>query len=77
MLAQAGITHVEQLRQVGAARAYVMVKRACQAAPEGGRPSLNLLWGLEAALTGLTWQVVARDHRTSLLLAVEHLERHP
>ena len=32
---------------------------------------VNLLWALEGALTGLPWQAVARDHRTSLLLALE------
>ncbi|MCM0610232.1 MAG: TfoX/Sxy family DNA transformation protein [Ideonella sp. WA131b] len=31
----------------------------------------NLLWALEGALTGLPWQVVAKEHRLSLLLALE------
>jgi DNA transformation protein len=76
MLAHAGITSVDQLRRLGAAHAYVMVKRACADAPEGvSRPSLNLLWALESALTGQPWQGVARDHRTSLLLAVDDVER--
>ena len=33
--------------------------------------SLNLLWAMEGALTGVHWQVVAREHRASLLLALE------
>ena len=33
------------------------------------------LWALEGALSGLPWQVVAREHRTSLLLALETLDR--
>lgn len=71
-LAQAGIATVEQLRHLGAPAAYVQVKRS------GIPVSLNLLWALEGALTGLPWQAVARQHRTSLLLAVEQLERgHP
>ena len=41
----AGIKIEEQLRELGAVRAYVMVKRA------GGNASLNLLWALEGALT--------------------------
>lgn len=65
MLEQAGIDTLERLRATGAVRAYVAVKRA------GARPSLNLLWALEGALTGQRWQLVAREHRTSLLLALE------
>ncbi len=76
MLAHAGICSIKQLRQLGAARAYVMIKRACANAPDGvSRPSLNLLWALESALTGQPWQQVAREHRTSLLLAVDDIER--
>ncbi len=69
MLHAAGIDTLGQLRTLGAVRAYARVKRT------GGRASLNLLWALEGALSGLPWQVVARDHRTSLLLALETLER--
>jgi DNA transformation protein len=39
--------------------------------------SLNLLWALEGALSGEHWQVVAKEHRTSLLLALEEQERQP
>ena len=65
-LAVAGITTVAQLRRLGSVAAYVKAKQA------GANVSLNLLWALEGALTGLPWQVVAREHRTSLLLALEH-----
>jgi DNA transformation protein len=64
-LARAGIDSLERLRELGAVRAYVAVRGA------GGRPSLNLLWALEGAITGQRWQDVAREHRTSLLLALE------
>ncbi len=64
-LAAAGITTVAQLRRLGSVAAYAKTKRA------GANVSLNLLWALEGALTGLPWQVVAREHRTSLLLALE------
>ena len=50
-------------------RAYARVKRT------QGNVSLNLLWALEGALTDLPWQVVAREHRTSLLLALEEHQR--
>lgn len=69
MLAAAGIVSVDQLKALGAVKAYVMVKRA------GGKPSLNLLWGLESAISGEHWQTVAKNHRTSLLLALEDAER--
>jgi hypothetical protein len=39
----------------------------------GNNASLNLLWALEGALTGLPWRVVAQEHRLSLLLALEAL----
>ena len=67
MLAAAGIKTVAQLKRLGSVRAYAMV-RATEA-----NASLNLLWALEGALTGLHWQVVAREHRLSLLLALEAL----
>jgi len=69
LLAAAGITSFEQLRQLGAVRAYARVK-----ASGVNNASLNLLWALEGALTGEHWQVVAREHRLSLLLALETLQ---
>ena len=69
MLARAGIHTVDDLKAMGAVVAYVRTKRS------GARVSLNLLWALEGAISGLHWQDVARDHRTSLLLALEDCER--
>jgi ribosomal protein S18 acetylase RimI-like enzyme len=69
VLARAGITSLEQLRQLGAVPAYVKAKRT------GAKVSLNLLWALEGAITGLHWQAVARMHRTGLLLALEDCEK--
>jgi DNA transformation protein and related proteins len=68
MLAEAGITGLAQLQALGAVAAFSRVRRTCPQA------SLNLLWALEGALTGLDWRVVARQHRTSLLLALEQHE---
>ena len=67
MLAGAGIKTVSELKRLGSVRAYAKVK-ATEA-----NASLNLLWALEGALTGLPWQVVAKEHRLSLLLALEAL----
>jgi len=50
---------------MGAVAAYLQVKQISPAA------TLNLLWALEGALTGLPWQEVAREHRTRLLMALE------
>jgi DNA transformation protein len=69
MLAKAGIQTIEQLRELGSVEAYIRVKRVWSGS------SLNLLWALESALTGMPWQEVARIHRTSLLLAVDEAER--
>lgn len=69
MLASVGITTMEQLRARGSVAAYAKAKRA------GKNVSLNLLWALEGALTGIRWQDVAREHRTSLLLALEEHEQ--
>lgn len=69
MLERAGITTFSQLRRVGAVAAFAEVK-------EAGEPvSLNLLWALEAALSNLTWQQVARIRRASLLLALDDHQR--
>jgi DNA transformation protein len=69
LLAAAGITSFEQVRRFGPVRAYAQVK-----ASGVNNASLNLLWALEGALTGEHWQVVAREHRLSLLLALEALQ---
>ncbi len=68
MLASAGIESFETLKRLGAVQAYVMVKRT------GCNPGLNLLWGLESAISGVPWQEVARIHRTSLLIALDDIE---
>lgn len=70
MLRDAGITSLAQLRAMGSVAAYARVKAS------GADASLNLLWALEGAITGLPWTTVAREHRTSLLMALEdHLKR--
>jgi DNA transformation protein len=68
MLARAGINSIEQLRELGAVRAYVQVKRS------GACSSLNLLWAMEGALSGRHWQNVAKHDRLSLLLELEDVE---
>lgn len=70
MLERAGIASVDELKRLGSVRAYAQVQAA------GASPSLNLLWALEGALTDLPWQEVAREHRLSLLLALDAQHAH-
>ncbi len=69
MLGAAGIHAPSQLRALGAVRAFQAVRQA------GRRPSLNLLWALEGALTGRDWKAVAQRERTALLMQLDDLER--
>ena len=69
MLAKAGITSFAQLKALSAARAFALVRRTSAA------PSLNLLWGLESALSGLPWQTIARQNRLALLMELEEIEK--
>ena len=68
MLRAAGILSTAQRARLGSAGAYVQVQAA------GLRPSLNLLWALEGALTGQPWQQVARLERTRLLLEIDDIQ---
>lgn len=69
VLAKAGIVSLEDLASVGSVHAYLRAKQV------GQRVSLNLLWALEGALTGQPWQLVAKVHRTSLLMALDDATR--
>ena len=63
-LKQAGIVTVGQLAALGAATAYLRVEAL------GVKPSLNLLYALEGALTATHWLEVKRHSKTALLLAL-------
>ena len=53
-----------------------MVKRAAKSnLGLNFNPSLNFLWGLEGLLTGEQWRSIAKNHRASLLLALEEAEK--
>jgi DNA transformation protein len=58
-----------QNQAVGAVSAY----RAVQAA--GIRPSLNLLWALEGALSDRDLRLVSREERTALLMQLDDAKR--
>ncbi len=69
MLAAAGIDQPEQLATRGAVAAYLAV------CASGARPSLNLLWALEGALTDRDWREIAAQERLSLLTQLEEARR--
>ena len=70
VLVKAGVTSLSQLRELGSVKVFSLARRL--------EPSvtLNLLWALEGAVVGQHWQAVAREHRSSLLMALEDYERH-
>ena len=71
MLARAGLHTLADVQRLGSVAAFARVRASGQV------PNLNLLWALERALTGQPWQTVAREHRTSLLLALDDLPQPP
>ena len=61
MLAEAGVTTLAELQQLGAVRAYRLVSQL-----QHGKASLNLLWALAAGLEDRDWRSLSRDERDSL-----------
>ena len=70
MLFQAGIETEAQLKEMGSVAAYCVVVRYAMS-----KPSLNLLWAIEGALTERDWKEIAHSERTSLLIAVDDFEK--
>jgi DNA transformation protein and related proteins len=70
LLSAAGVDSEAELRRLGAVEAYLRVRRVTP------RVSLNLLWAIEGALSGLRWQRVAREERTRLLLLLDEKLKH-
>ena len=61
MLAEAGVTTLAELQQLGAVRAYRRVSQL-----QHGKASLNLLWALAAGLQDRDWRSLSRDEKDSL-----------
>lgn len=61
-LREAGIDSEERLRELGAVRAYLQLKRASAV-----MPSLNFLYAMEGAITGRDWKEVAKSEKARLL----------
>ncbi|MFK7778009.1 MAG: TfoX/Sxy family protein [Gimesia sp.] len=65
-LEQVGIRTLGDLRQTGAVAAYLMVKQ------HQPKCSLNLLYGLEGALTGVHWNKLSEKTRQQLRAAAHN-----
>jgi DNA transformation protein len=64
-LRDAGIHTSGELAAIGAAQAYLRVEAL------GVKPSLNLLYALEGAISGTHWLETKRHSKAALLLALE------
>jgi DNA transformation protein and related proteins len=65
LLVAAGIETPLQLKELGAVGAYVAVKQ------KGLKPSLNLLYAIEASFRGITWTELPYHVRASLTLEAD------
>ena len=70
MLREAGISTIEELRALGAVKAYVRVKAL---KPRGA--SLNLLWALAAGLQDRDWRELAAEEKAALVAEVRRFSR--
>ena len=70
MLAAAGIRSVEELREIGAVKAYARVR---QIRTRGA--SLNLLWSMAAGLEDRGWTELSTDEKDALLAELQALRR--
>ena len=60
-LAEVGVYTVEELRTAGSIPTYLLLKEMC---PERG--SLNLRWGLEAAIRDIDWRDLTETDKDEL-----------
>ena len=70
MLAKVGIHTIDELRAIGAVKAYMRVR-----AVRSRGASVNLLWSMAAGLDGRGWQEVSSAEKESLLAEVRRLRR--
>jgi DNA transformation protein len=60
ILAEAGIRTIDELREIGAVKAYLRAKTLY---PK--KVSFNLLWGLAAGLEGRDWRDLTADEKVN------------
>lgn len=70
MLAEAGITTLDELEELGPVKAYLRVK-----AHRPRSASLNLLWALAAGLEDRDWRDLTAEEKASLIAEAKALRR--
>lgn len=65
-LIEVGIKTPDDLKAIGAIRAFIKLKKECSV-----KPSLNFLYALVAAVEGKHWIKVARSDKGRLLMELE------
>ena len=65
-LYEIGIKTPEELKKVGAVRAFIKLRNECSI-----KPSLNFLYALVGALEGQDWRVIAKKEKSRLLMELE------
>jgi len=66
LLIEVGITTEDELRKLGAIRAFIRLKKA-----SNSKPSLNFLYALVGAIEGEHWLEVAKYEKGQLLMELE------
>lgn len=66
LLFEVGITTEEELRSIGAVRAFIRLKNECSV-----KPSLNFLYALVGALEGEHWLTIAKNEKGRLLMELD------
>jgi DNA transformation protein len=69
LLIQVGISTEEELREIGAIRAFIRLKKECST-----KPSLNFLYALVGALEGEHWLNIAKHEKGQLIMELEGYE---
>ena len=70
MLAEVGVRSVDELREIGAVKAYARVR---QIRTRGA--SLNLLWSMAAGLEDRSWNDLSTDEKAALVAELKALRR--
>ncbi len=64
-----GIATPEDLKAIGAVRAFMKLKRECSV-----KPSLNFLYAMVGALEGRHWADIAKSEKARLLMELDGYE---
>lgn len=66
LLAEIGIETPSVLKDVGAIRAFIRLKKECST-----KPSLNFLYAMAGAIEGERWLNIAKHEKSRLLMELE------